>query len=239
VDAELVDEQRGQELVPAQHSATLWRTDDPALALERMTATADALKGVIEKQQLYKTIRGNSHVLVEGWLTLGAMLGVTPFCEWTRPVENGWEARVLARTLDGRTVGAAEAQCLSSEGKPWNTADGHAIRSMAQTRATSKALASVLRFVVTLAGYQGTPAEDMGAPPEPDPATDEQITRLEVLLMERDVDPPDLALCVEWAKANLTAESAQQTIAALEKGDEVAAKVLNALIVRARQEAVS
>jgi hypothetical protein len=50
--------------------------------------------------------------------------------------------------------------CTKAENR-WRTADDYAIRSMAQTRATSKALGSVLRFIVTLAGYDGTPAEEM------------------------------------------------------------------------------
>lgn len=155
------DEQPQTELtIQPANPATLFRTDDPVLVLERATEVANALNDVIAKRKLFQTIGGKDHVLVEGWQTLGAMLGVTAVCEWTRPVQDGWEARVVAQTLDGRTIGAAEAQCLAVEGKPWNKAEGYAIRSMAQTRATSKALASVLRFVVTLAGYQGTPAEE-------------------------------------------------------------------------------
>ena len=47
----------------------------------------------------------------------------------------------------------------------------HQLRSMAQTRANSKALANVLRFVPILAGYKGTPAEEMsGRWGDPDPA---------------------------------------------------------------------
>jgi hypothetical protein len=88
------------------------------------------------------------------------MLGVTPVCAWTRPVDQGLGGRVEARTLDGRIIGAAEAECLRSE-STWKSRDDYALRSMAQTRATSKALGSVLRFVVTLAGYSGTPAEEM------------------------------------------------------------------------------
>lgn len=169
VEAEVVEE-NGTEptteltIAPTQPS-TLFRTDDPVQVLARATEVANALADVIRKRKLYVKIQGRDHVLVEGWLTLGSMLGVTAICEWTRPVENGWEARVLAKTLDGRTIGAAEAQCLSTEGKPWNKAEGYAIRSMAQTRATSKALASVLRFVVTLVGYSGTPAEEAEAAP--------------------------------------------------------------------------
>lgn len=76
-----------------------------------------------------------------------------------------WEATVEARTLDGRVIGSADAMCSREEDK-WKDADDYAIRSMAQTRASSKALASVLRFVVTLAGYSGTPAEEMPGQPD-------------------------------------------------------------------------
>lgn len=173
------------ELRPSGPPPTLFRTDDPIKVLARATETADALRDVIVKRRLYANIKGKSHITVEGWQTLGAMLGVTSLCEWTRPVDDGWEARVVARTLDGRDIGAAEAQCLSTEGKPWIDAKDHAIRSMAQTRATSKALASVLRFVITLAGYEGTPAEEADAvvvqEQQPAPVAtlpDEKVTEL-------------------------------------------------------------
>jgi hypothetical protein len=156
-----VDAEGTQELALAsQTPATLFRTDDPVQVLQRATETANALKDVLQRQNMLQNIQGRDHVKVEGWTTLGAMLGVTPVCAWTRPVEKGWEARVEARTLDGRIIGAAEAECLRSE-STWKNRDDYALRSMAQTRATSKALGSVLRFVVTLAGYSGTPAEEM------------------------------------------------------------------------------
>lgn len=169
VDAEVVE---GGELAIQQQPGTLFRTDDPVKVIQRATEVADALRDVIRKQRLAVQVKSKWHVLVEGWQTCGAMLGVVSVCEWTRPVEDGWEARVVVRTLDGREIGAAEAQCLSTEGKPWNTAKGHAIRSMAQTRATSKALGSVLRFVITLAGYEGTPAEEATDNPAAAPAQD-------------------------------------------------------------------
>ena len=103
VEAELVE-------TPAQ-PATLFRTDDPVEVLTRATTVAEALAKVIQKRQLYQRIGNKNHVLVEGWLTLGSMLGVTPVCTWTRPIDQGWEARVEARTLDGRVIGAAEAEC--------------------------------------------------------------------------------------------------------------------------------
>jgi len=88
------------------------------------------------------------------------MLGVFPVCEWTREIEGGWEARVEARTLSGAVVGAAEAECVKAE-KNWGNRDDYALRSMAQTRATAKALRLPLGFIVVLAGFEATPADEM------------------------------------------------------------------------------
>lgn len=74
----------------------------------------------------------------------------------------GWESRVEARLRDGTVVGAAEAECRWSEAT-WSTRDSYALRSMAQTRATSKALRLPLSFVMVLAGFQSTPAEEIPA----------------------------------------------------------------------------
>ena len=140
--------------------SNLFRTDNPAEVLQRAQETADALMPMVRSKGLVANIQGRDHLRVEAWTTLGAMLGVTPVCQWTRKLDNGWEARVEARTLDGRVIGAAEAECLRAE-STWRDRDDYALRSMAQTRATSKALASVLRFVATLGGAAGTPAEEM------------------------------------------------------------------------------
>jgi hypothetical protein len=143
-------------------SQNLFHTDDPVEVITRASRAAEALKGVIRQQGLVSNIQGREHVRVEGWTTLGSMLGVVPVVTWTRPTTDGWEARVEARTLDGRVVGAAEAMCSKSE-RTWRSRDDYALRSMAQTRATSKALRGPLGFVVTLAGYEATPAEEMPA----------------------------------------------------------------------------
>lgn len=76
------------------------------------------------------------------------------------PGRGGWEARVEARTYDGRVLSAADSECRWSEQR-WSTADSYALRSMAQTRATSRALATPLRFIVELAGFESTPAEEI------------------------------------------------------------------------------
>ncbi len=144
-------------------SMTLFRSDEPDEIIDRATSTAGSLAKVIRSQKLAVKISGREHVRVEGWTLLGTLLGVFPYLVWSRPIENGddgWEARCEARTLDGRVVGSAEAMCSRSE-KTWANRDDYALRSMAQTRATSKALRQPLGFVMALAGFEATPAEEM------------------------------------------------------------------------------
>ena len=140
----------------------LFGTDDPRGIIARATAVAEPLAKVIRDRQLYVQFRGSEHVTIGGWTLLGSMLGVFPITAWCRPVQGGWEARVEARTLAGALVGAAEAQCTADEPnwKPGQKTDNQR-RSMAQTRAASKSLRQCLGFVMTLAGYSETPAEEM------------------------------------------------------------------------------
>jgi hypothetical protein len=152
----------GVELVHVVSSppSTLFRSTDPTEIVAVAAQTAQALAEVIKKQKLDVSIQGRRYVRVEGWTLLGSLVGVFPICTWTRQLENGWEARVEARTLAGAVVGAAEAMCLRSE-RNWGDRDEHALRSMAQTRATSKALRQPLGFIVSMAGFEATPAEEM------------------------------------------------------------------------------
>lgn len=71
-----------------------------------------------------------------------------------------YEARVEARTVAGLVVGTGEAACSRKESR-WARADDHAVKSMAQTRATSKALKAATGWLMVLAGYKATPAEEM------------------------------------------------------------------------------
>lgn len=179
------------ERLPAvRHSqeVTLFQTDDPVEIVEKATRVADALSNVIRQKKLFKKIGDKEHVLVEGWTLLGSMLGVFPITVWTKPVgTRGWEARVEARTKDGALVGAAESQCLRDE-RRWKSADDYAVRSMAATRATSKALRQPLGFVISLAGFSATPAEEMS------------IEQAETNEPERRVEPKGLPLPGSWQK---------------------------------------
>jgi hypothetical protein len=193
-DSEIVRRQ-DVEVYEAAAPVTLFRTDDPAEIVARATEIANALAKVIRDQKLAVRISGREHVKVEGWTLLGTMLGVFPYLVWSKPLYDdeqiagsGWEARVEARTRSGEAVGAAEAMCLDSE-PTWAKRDAYALRSMAQTRATSKALRQPLGFVMSLAGYEATPAEEMPAeareetpPASPPYATDHQVSLLRAMV---------------------------------------------------------
>lgn len=161
----------GEIIEDSPQPVTLFGTTDPAAIVERASTLATALADVISRKHLFKNISGRNHVLVEGWTLLGSMLGVFAEVEWTRPTENGWEARAVARTLNGKIVGAAEAMCSRSE-RTWNNRDEYALRSMAQTRAVSKALRLPLGYIIELAGYSATPADEI-----PDDHQPQQVAR--------------------------------------------------------------
>ncbi len=135
-------------------------TGAPNERVAQATEVANALQGVIDNRKLYANISNRKYVLYEGWTTLGALVGVFPVCAWSRKTDDGWEARVEAHTLTGAVVGAAEASCSRDE-RNWKTRDDYALRSMAQTRAGAKALRMPLGFIMALAGYEATPADEM------------------------------------------------------------------------------
>ncbi len=144
---ELVEIQPGdaQEIAPIQVAApaSLFRTDDPVEVLRKAKAVADALAPVIREAGLVATIQGKDYLQVEAWQTLGQQVGVTPVVVSTKRLTDpdGWEARCEARTLDGRTIGAADSMCLRDEDR-WKDSEDFEIRSMAQTRAMSRARAA-------------------------------------------------------------------------------------------------
>ncbi len=154
VDIEIIE--------PRRAAVTLFDTTDPEEALSRAHAIAVALQRVLAQAKLTVKVGGNAkpYVLAEGWTCLGSLVGVFPRTVWTRKLEDGWEARVEAVTLAGAVVGAAESQCTRTE-KLWSNRDEYALRSMAQTRAMSKALRMPLGFIVVLAGFEATPADEM------------------------------------------------------------------------------
>lgn len=87
----------------------------------------------------------------------------------------------VLQTLDGREITTAEAECANFE-RNWMGRDSYAIRSMAQTRVVGKLYRLVLSYLMRLAGYEPTPAEEVPKEEthrEPEPKPEVPSTELE------------------------------------------------------------
>jgi hypothetical protein len=194
----------GEALIPTSGggaSTALIDAANPQEMIERATAIANALSAVIEKQGLRVNMGTSAnprwHVEVEGWQTLGTLLGTVPIIDYARPWTNpetgkparvrytarvehfkgkgndrrlerittydvdgySWEAKVRI-VRNGVTVGIGEGLCSRNEVR-WGTAEEYAVKSMAITRATSRALKQAAGWIVALAGYEATPAAEV------------------------------------------------------------------------------
>jgi hypothetical protein len=144
------------------------QASSPAALVSGAAELASQLAIVIKKQNLATVIKGKQFVNVEGWTTLATMLGVTAREVCTVELEGIYIATVeLVRMSDGACISRASAECgaadeLDKYGKPiWSSRPRYARRSMAQTRATGKACRLAFSWIMSLAGYEVTPAEEM------------------------------------------------------------------------------
>lgn len=151
---------------PAQTSAVvLWGTDEPRGMTARMTAVADAMAEAVRARGMAQQIDGREYVRAEGWALVGAMVGIFPRTAALEEIREdgtlvGFRATTELVSRDGSVVGGAVALCTTSEQK-WANRDWNQIASMAQTRANAKAYRQSLGFIMPMAGYAPTPAEEM------------------------------------------------------------------------------
>ena len=152
-------------VAPAPDALAIQRA--PQIVLEEATRAAKALHDVIEAKPKKVTFNGKTYLQFEDWQTLGRFYGVTVAARSSKYVEygegeytiRGFEASADT-LLNGQVISSAEAMCLDDE-QNWSRKPLFQLKSMAQTRACAKALRNVLAWVVVLAGYAPTPAEEM------------------------------------------------------------------------------
>lgn len=138
---------------------------DPEKQLEFAQKAATALMKRVEGKQKKVIINGKQYLEFGDWQTLARFFGATVGTDWTQPLLDsagkivGFEARAVVYQ-NGTVISSAEARCMRSE-KRWSTADEYAVNSMAQTRASAKALRNAFGWVAELKGYSSTPAEEM------------------------------------------------------------------------------
>jgi hypothetical protein len=135
-------------------------------SVKKATSIANNLSEIINKQKLFAIIKNKKYVMVEGWNTLGAMMGVFPdvvSCERMEakdPKEIKYSAIVRLKTPQGNVITTAQAICSNSEMSKRNDAE-YSISSMAQTRATGKAFRLAFSWIMSMAGYEPITLEEM------------------------------------------------------------------------------
>ena len=152
-----------QELAVVEGTAVSLR--DPETIVAEAKARAKVLMDIVKECHLSVRLGKKEHIQIEAWQTVASFYHCTAGAYDVEPIEidgiKGAKARACVR--DDHTneiVSEAIAFCMCDEpnwaNKPW-----FQVASMAQTRAMSKALANKFRCVAVLAGYSGTPAEEM------------------------------------------------------------------------------
>ena len=144
---------------------------DVAVNVANTLAPLVRSQGLVEKG-LNKNNPDQEYVRVEGWEVLGTFLGIVPVTTIIREVTNskgrvvGYVARATLyqnpiiendEIVGGTVIARAEAQADKSGFQK----DLFAIASMAQTRALGKAYRMGLSWIMKMAGFEGTPAEEM------------------------------------------------------------------------------
>ena len=132
---------------------------------------ANDLKKLILENKLSTLIQGRNYVNVEGWQIAGAFTGTFPIVEVVENLSEGniykYRAEVSLRDKEGNKVGYGVAICSNKEPGKTNFAE-YAVASMAQTRAIGKAYRMKIGWLLKIAGYETTPAEEMDTIIEPE-----------------------------------------------------------------------
>ena len=159
---------------------------DPAIVIEEARKAAKVLVSVVSQKPRKVMMNNEQYLEFEDWMTVAKFYGCTVKVRSTQFLDlggvKGFEATADVLDRDGRVISSADAMCLNDEDK-WSTRTQYEwqgtgndrkkvkvgevavplfqLRSMAQTRACAKAFRNVFSWVVVLAGYRPTPAEEM------------------------------------------------------------------------------
>jgi len=157
-------EKENVEIIPVEQKTPM--RFDPEKEIEFAARAAKALKGIIERKPEKVIINGEQYLEFEDWQTIARFFNTTVGTERTEKIVDdegnliGYNATAVVYNPQGIKIGSAEASCLRDE-KNWKDKPEFQLKSMAQTRACAKALRNIFGWVVVLAGYKTTPAEEL------------------------------------------------------------------------------
>ncbi len=141
----------------------------PADQVKFAREAASVLIDIVKECKLARNLGGDKdHLDFEAWATIAKFYGHTIRSGDAQFLGNpddqgqyfGAKGRAEVVDSDGIVRGAAEAYCMRDEPN-WEKKPNFQLASMAQTRAGGKAARMVFSWVVVLAGYSPTPAEEM------------------------------------------------------------------------------
>jgi hypothetical protein len=142
---------------------------DPAIVLAEAQKAAAALRDVISRKERPVKFNNEQYLEFEDWQCVGRFYGITAGVRSVKMVEFG-DIRGFEATADalhagtGQVISTAISMCLNEE-RNWSNKPLFQLMSMSETRACAKVLRNVLSWVVVLAGYRPTPAEEMQGVP--------------------------------------------------------------------------
>lgn len=181
-------------------------TANPKQTLKHAKEIADLLMAFVRDRKLAQKFgKDSEHIFLPAWQFVGHFYGVTAAITKTEPYTSditgasGFKAYAEAVRADGSVASKAESLCLNDEDN-WGERPKYEYKnvpglgntrietgkvrvpdfqlmSMAETRAMSRALSNVFRFVVVLAGYDGTPAEEMEPGKETERKSEQQAAK--------------------------------------------------------------
>lgn len=123
----------------------------------------------IDDNKLSVSIAGKKYLQVEAWQFAGSQLNLTAIVTDIEDVTPQTEGKLVPKykaTVEvihnptGQLVSRGFALCSKAESKK-SSFDEYAVASMAQTRAIGKAYRNILAWLVKMAGFEGTPAEEI------------------------------------------------------------------------------
>jgi len=136
---------------------------NPAEEVTQAQKCAKALQGIVAQKPKKVIIGGEQYLEFEDWQTLGRFFHYTCKTDEAVPTEIEGIKGAKAKShiyCNGEEIGGAEAYCMRDEDN-WKSKPWFQLASMAQTRAGAKGFRNLLAWVVVLAGYKTTPAEEM------------------------------------------------------------------------------
>jgi hypothetical protein len=136
-------EREARHVIQVGQTPNLVLEGDPEKQVEFAQKTARALMGIIQSKPKKVIINHEQYIEFEDWQILGHFYGATVGTEWTRRITkedkvHGYESRAVVYRA-GEIISTAEARCTRDE-RNWAKRDEFMLRSMAQTRASAKAI---------------------------------------------------------------------------------------------------